>query len=520
VPVASRASFEALLAELSTSFIHLPSARVDEEIDRWLKRLMDFLGAGRCSIGEVSSDGKLVITHTFAAPGVPPAPTRLDSLTWYVERLRQGEIVVLEDLPASLPEAAAAEREFVVRQGMKAHIGIPLVVGGSFVGAAGMAWFGPAAQWPPGVVSRLRMLGEVFGNALARRRDHERLDQSEARFQTLLETAPDAMLLVAADGRIVLVNQQAERLFGYRRDELLGQPVELLVPETLREKYVEHRRRFRSDPRPRPMGGGLLLHGQHKDGSHVPVEVSLSPVETQEGFAVSALIRDITKRKRTEEALRQLSGRLITAEEEGRARLARELHDDVNQRLALLSVELERLGQKPPASAAALRKRVGELLAEMRELSSDVQRMSHRLHPSKLDHLGLVTAVKGLCQEYTERRGIRVRFQAEDVSGTLPRDVSLCLYRLAQEALTNVARHSGADEVEVRLVGSADSIRLQISDSGVGFDPASADEQRGLGLISMRERLRLVNGTMTLDSDPSHGTRIEAAIPLPAARDH
>jgi signal transduction histidine kinase len=268
------------------------------------------------------------------------------------------------------------------------------------------------------------------------------------------------------------------------------------------------------------MGGGLLLHGRHKDGSHVPIEVSLSPVETQEGLAVSALIRDITKRKRTEEALRQLSGRLITAEEEERTRLARELHDDVNQRLALLSVGLERLGQKPPATAAGVAKRVGVLLAEMKELSSDVQRMSHRLHPAKLDHLGLVTALKGLCAEYTERRGIRVRFHADDVSGTLPRDVSLCLYRLVQEALTNVARHSGADEAEVRLVGSADWIRLQISDSGVGFDPASADGQRGLGLISMRERLRLVGGSMTLDSGPSRGTRIEAAVPLPATPDH
>ena len=223
---------------------------------------------------------------------------------------------------------------------------------------------------------------------------------------------------------------------------------------------------------------------------------------------------DMTERKRTEEALRELSGRLITAQEQERARIARELHDDVNQKLALLAVELELLGQTPPQSDAETTKHAQNLSAQVRALSSDVHRLSHRLHPSKIEQLGLVVAMKSLCRELSLKHDMRVEFSDRGVHGPIPKDVALGLYRIMQEALANVVKHSGAQGASAELVGSPIAIHLRISDSGRGFDPNAVKGEGGLGLLSMQERVHLTGGEIAIDSQPAQGTRINARIPL------
>ena len=223
---------------------------------------------------------------------------------------------------------------------------------------------------------------------------------------------------------------------------------------------------------------------------------------------------DITERKQAEEALRELSGRLITAQEQERARIARELHDDVNQRLALLAVELELLGQTPPQSDAETTKHMQNLSAQVRALSSDVHRLSYRLHPSKIEQLGLVVAMKSLCRELSLKHDMRVEFSDRGVHGPIPNDVALCLYRIMQEALANVVKHSGARGASAELVGSPIAIHLRISDSGRGFDPNAVKGEGGLGLLSMQERVHLIGGEIAIDSQPAKGTRINARIPL------
>ena len=225
------------------------------------------------------------------------------------------------------------------------------------------------------------------------------------------------------------------------------------------------------------------------------------------------LMIDITDRKLAEVSLRELSGRLISAQEEERSRVARELHDDVNQRIAVLSIQLEQL-QQDLQKSFELSQRFQNLQQLAQEISNDVQRLSYRLHPSKLDHLGLGPAVKSLCAELKEKGKLQIEFQQSRLPSSIPQDVTLCVFRIAQEALRNCVKHSGARAVEVRLEKTNDEIHLTVSDNGCGFEPESELTRKGLGFISMRERLRLVDGCMQIHSKPLRGTRIEVSVPL------
>jgi signal transduction histidine kinase len=221
---------------------------------------------------------------------------------------------------------------------------------------------------------------------------------------------------------------------------------------------------------------------------------------------------DISEQKHAEEELIELGGRLIVAQEKERSRIARELHDDFNQRLALLSIELEQLGQTvhEPVNHQLLQK----LQRDAKELSADVHRLSYSLHPSKLDHLGLVAAVKSLCEEISESSKIKVEFKHDGLLATLPKDVTLCFFRITQESLRNSVKHSGAEAVRVLLVRTRNAVRLSVSDNGCGFDTKSEKMRAGLGFISMRERLHVVGGELHIYSRPRRGTRIEASVPL------
>jgi PAS domain S-box-containing protein len=218
---------------------------------------------------------------------------------------------------------------------------------------------------------------------------------------------------------------------------------------------------------------------------------------------------DITDRKQMEEALSEMSRKLIESQEQERARIGRELHDDINQRLAMLGVELEQLQENP----SEVQSRVPELRNQMTELSNDVQAMSHDLHSSKLEYLGVVAGIKSWCKEFGERQKMQIDFRSE-VSSVLPLGVGLSLFRVLQEALNNAIKHSGVKRVEVRLREDSGEIHLVIGDLGRGFDVEAASKGKGLGLTSMRERVRLVNGTISIESKPMGGTTIHVRVPL------
>jgi signal transduction histidine kinase len=225
------------------------------------------------------------------------------------------------------------------------------------------------------------------------------------------------------------------------------------------------------------------------------------------------LTEDITRRKQAEEALLGMSRRLIEAQDQERARIARELHDDINQRLALLAISLERLQQNPPSSVELMRE-IGEARKELENLGSDVQALSHRLHSSKLEYLGLAVAAAGFCREVSSRHGVEIDFHSENIPKVLPKEIELSLFRVLQEAIQNATKHSGSRHFEVSLRGGSSEIELTVRDSGIGFDPEEAMKGRGLGLTSIRERLKLVNGNLSIDSHPQRGTTIQARVPL------
>jgi signal transduction histidine kinase len=249
--------------------------------------------------------------------------------------------------------------------------------------------------------------------------------------------------------------------------------------------------------------------------------IGVSTLCAVEAVLIAGLLVQRVQRRRAEnrlrasqQELRSLTGRLLEAQEVERRRIARELHDDLNQSLALLSVEIDLLGQRLPTSAGDAAGRLPELSARVKELSSAVHDLSHQLHPSKLEQLGLVTAVRGLCHELTRHHGLGVTFTHSDVPEVIPEATALCLYRIAQEALRNVVRHAATDRAEVELGGTPGGIRLRVRDDGAGFDPAAA-LGGGLGLVSMRERLYLVGGDIAIDSRPGVGTRIDVRVPVP-----
>jgi PAS domain S-box-containing protein len=361
-----------------------------------------------------------------------------------------------------------------------------------------------------------------------RQQAREQARQSEATVRALLETAAQAIIGINSAGSVVLANAAAEAMFGYPREEMLDQPVERLVPPRLLQCHLGGRSAFFEAPQNWPTGGRMDVAGLRKDGAEFPAEISLSHVATGEGNLAVAFITDITERMRNEEMLRrseaaawasqqqlrELTAGLLEAQEEERRRVSRELHDDLNQKLAMLAVEIGGMEAKLAPSDRTIREQLQCLEKRLNGLSDDVRRTAYQLHPSVLEHLGLADALETYCSEFSGQEKIKVDFRLRKVPGTIPKGVALCLYRVAQEALRNIARHSGAARAAVTLAGTRAGLVLTLEDRGQGFDPAVVEGKRGLGLISMKERVTAAGGSLTIETRPGAGTRVRVQIPV------
>jgi PAS domain S-box-containing protein len=239
--------------------------------------------------------------------------------------------------------------------------------------------------------------------------------------------------------------------------------------------------------------------------------VSMDHETNTPGFIHGFMI-DVTARKRAEQALRALSGRLILAQEEERKRIGLDLHDDLSQRLAVMAIDLSQIEDDTDENDT--RKQLRKVRTQVQDILSDVHRLSHRLHPSSLDHMGVATAIKTLCEEISQTGKLKVSFLQHDLPADLPKDIALCLYRIAQELLHNCLKHSEAQFAEVYLQGNGNNILLMVSDNGRGFDPKSRPAGNSLGLIGVKERLEMVGGNMKILSASRNGTRINISVPL------
>lgn len=363
------------------------------------------------------------------------------------------------------------------------------------------------------------VVAAVRDTTMAREADDVRR-KSEQLFRGLLESAPDALVVVDPTGRIRIVNTRTEQLFGYTREELVGMSVDELVPDSLRRDHGRHRAKYFADPQVRPMGQGLELLGRRRDDSEFPVDISLSPMATDEGTFVIAAVRDITDRKVAEKRLadsheiaerRKLVARLVQAQEEERRKIAADIHDDSIQAMTAASLRLQQL--RKHMTTPQQQELVGRLDEAVRESITRLRRLMFDLRPPTLDRTGLGPAIR----EALERLHLEsdIEFSLDDRLVSEPAsDVQIEMYRIAQEALTNIRKHSNAGHVTVALQCVDNGVRMRIHDDGVGFDVTLRSNQPGhLGLIAMRERATIAGGRWTIESRPGTGTTVDLWLP-------
>jgi PAS domain S-box-containing protein len=360
----------------------------------------------------------------------------------------------------------------------------------------------------------LAQTGVILGLLWQRRRKLRAEGYLRASEETFSKCFRQSPLVIAisrtSDSRFIDVNQSFEEQFGWTRDEVIGRTpgdCDLWVDADQRSTFLEQ---LRTNGSVRNLEVSLRKRG----GETRIALVSAELIEVGGEPCTVSVAADITERKRAEEVLSTVSRKLIEAHEEERTRIARELHDDINQRLALLAVKLSSVKQEIPGLSVLGEQYVNQVGQEVSDLGKDIQALSHRLHSSKLEYLGLAVAAGGFCKEFSQRNNVAVEYRHHNIPRNLSPEISLCLFRVLQEALQNALKYSGVQRFEASLESASNEIHLIVRDSGVGFDPESATDHHGLGLISMRERLKLVDGQLSIESKPECGTTIHASAPL------
>ncbi|MGB7439038.1 MAG: PAS domain S-box protein [Candidatus Acidiferrum sp.] len=346
----------------------------------------------------------------------------------------------------------------------------------------------------------------------ATRRAEQELKQHVMYMDALVSNLPLGIVIKDENQRVRFCNAAFEQMFLFTQAELQG--------KNLDEVIAAHDKQEAAQLTEAVQGGGVVhttARRQRKDGTFIDVELYGVKVVSGESFVGAfAIYQDITERRKSEEKLVTLRNRLVRAQEEERARIARDLHDDAGQRLALLSIDLEQLKQASMKLKSSLTQQLEMLVQAASEITSDVHNVSRRLHPSQVELLGLAAALSNFCKDFAAHNGMEIEFVNSGLSQKPPQDAALCLFRVAQEAIRNVQKHSGTHRALVRLDEVAGSMRLRISDEGEGFDPESPDFTQGLGLLSMEERLHSLGGELFIHSRRGGGTCIEACIPVSA----
>jgi PAS domain S-box-containing protein len=334
-----------------------------------------------------------------------------------------------------------------------------------------------------------------------------------ARLSGLLDSAMDGIISVDDSQHIVLYNRAAEKIFGWTADEVLGKPLDLLIPSRYRGGHAGQVRRFGSTgTTSRRMGDNTVLYALRKNGSEFPIDASISQLHTPEGKLYTVILRDVTERVRSREELAAFAAESSGVREQEKSRIARELHDELAQSLTALKMDTIWLRDHVPGDPQ-VQEKVAQMLAMLDTSVASVRRIAADLRPLVLDDLGLVPAIEWVVQSFTQRTGVPCELLLDE-SLELDEPFATGVFRIVQESLANVAKHAQATQVEVQLEAHGDYLMLRVQDDGVGFRTSDPRKPQSLGLVGLRERAALMRGEVKVESSPGAGTRIEARIPV------
>jgi PAS domain S-box-containing protein len=377
------------------------------------------------------------------------------------------------------------------------------------------------SHWAANLIHPFKALAGFLADTVKR----DRKPNIDWEFHALVDHASVGIALENMEGEIFYVNPAFCRMLGYEEEELLR----MRCPEfTHPEDEKPEMALFQELREGRRSGYQVDKRFRHKNNEWVWARVSISLLKTDTTGQplVVGIVEDIKERRIAEEEvkrskleLEQLAAHLLHAQEEERLRISRELHDEIGQRMVLMGMEIERLEEELRAGhAAALAEKAADLNVHLEELASSIHDMCRDLHSSKLDLLGLRAALHELCGRIFQHGGIDVRLEVDEGADRLPEEVASCFYRVAQEALNNVSKHSGAQSAQVFVRREGDVVRLTIRDFGKGFDSSILRDSTRIGLASMRERLRSIGGTLSIRSSPGQGTEVSAELKCVAVR--
>ncbi len=496
-----------------------PPERVHTTISEGLKAIIELVDADRICWYEVDAESETLLhKYTGCVREAPLSPKNIPAgkMPYMAQHLGQHEVVVLRELN-DLPPAGCADRQFLEGLGVKSLLLIPSSYSQLRKGVLGVSSYSVEVIFPEETINQLAIAANIIGATLERMYAQTATQESEHRFQCLFAQASVGIALETMDGRILEVNPAFCSMIGYSAEELLNttcsnlthpddEKIEKVLFEELRvglrPSYSMEKRFFR------------------KDGNVMWGHINVSLLNTNHGSPplVIGTVSDITAQKMAEASLSQrdrelqlLAGRLIEAQEEERCRISRELHDDIGQRVALLTSEVGVVSQ---VSLSAQKENAPVLFPklhkELSAIATDIHELSHELHSARLQYCGLKVALKDLCLKYLNHHQLEVDLYTENLDPNLSPDVALCLYRVAQEALANVLKHGQTSQVFLRVIVDSDKVRLTIKDLGAGFD--TSVHSGGIGLVSMRERVHFSGGLFSVKSAPNQGTEIAVEI--------
>jgi PAS domain S-box-containing protein len=354
---------------------------------------------------------------------------------------------------------------------------------------------------------------------------HGELQQARARISAIVEAAMDAMITVDGRQRMMLVNAAAEQMFRWPRAAMIGQKLDMLLPERFRGIHASHIERFgATGVTSRRMGAQSVLTALRADGEEFPIEASISQITEGGGKFFTVILRDVTERMRAEQALRRskeelqlLASAAHQTREHEQSRIARELHDELGQSLTALKMLAVSLRETAQAGEIAAAEKLDRMEAVLDRTVAATRRIAADLRPLMLDDLGLVPAIEWLAEEFSQRQGVPCVLTVNEPELELTGPQATAAFRIVQEALTNIARHAQARSVDIDITRDDASIRIRVRDDGCGFvaeSPSRKPDSRGL--LGMRERAYLLGGNIAIESAPGRGTTIEARLPLQA----